>query len=202
MIIFGLILAAYIIGSFQWGLLLVKLLHRVDVRNYGSGNTGVTNVLRVAGKKAALLTLIGDAGKGTVIVIAARLLTPDETIHALVAVMVITGHIWPLFSRFRGGRGIATGGGAAIALAPLVAVFALGIFIPVVVFTRIVSLGSILAVCTVAIFFLVGWLWFSYPIQYLMFSVSGGGFILLMHRQNMRRIFNGTERRIDGKSEI
>lgn len=202
MIIFGLILAAYIIGSFQWGLLLVKLLHRVDVRNYGSGNTGVTNVLRVAGKKAALLTLIGDAGKGTVIVIVARLLTPDETIHALAAVMVITGHIWPLFSRFRGGRGIATGGGAAIALAPLVAVFALGIFIPVVVFTRIVSLGSILAVCTVAIFFLVGWLWFSYPIQYLMFSVSGGGFILLMHRQNMRRIFNGTERRIDGKSEI
>lgn len=202
MIIFGLILTAYIIGSVQWGLLLVKLLHRVDVRNYGSGNTGVTNVLRVAGKKAALLTLIGDAGKGTVIVIVARSLTADETIHALAAVMVITGHIWPLFSRFRGGRGIATGGGAAIALAPLVAVFALGIFIPVVVFTRIVSLGSILAVCAVAIFFLVGWLWFSYPIQYLMFSVSGGGFILLMHRQNMRRIFNGTERRIDEKSEI
>ena len=196
MMILGLILIAYIIGSVQWGLLLVRLLHRVDVRNYGSGNTGVTNVLRVACKKAAFLTLIGDAGKGAVPVIVARSMNGNENLHAFVAVMVIVGHIWPLFTRFRGGRGIATGGGAAIALAPLVTVFALGMFIPVVIFTRYVSLGSIFAVWTVAGFFLIGWLWFNYPLPYLIFSVSGGGLILLMHRQNITRILQGTERKI------
>jgi glycerol-3-phosphate acyltransferase PlsY len=188
--------AAYLVGSVQWGLLVVRAVSRVDVRDYGSGKTGVTNVLRTAGRGPALLALLGDSGKGSAMAGAALLLSDDATLIATVAGVVIAGHVWPVFSGFHGGRGIATGAAAAATLVPLSGLVGLGVFVPVVAITRYVSLGSMCGVIAVMVtyglVFALGW----YPLPYLLFSLVGGALVLLMHRSNVVRLLQGTERRL------
>ncbi len=187
---------AYGAGSAQWGLVVVRLLRGVDVRDYGSGKTGVTNVLRAAGWPAAAGVLIADAGKGVLPVVAARLLSDDPWLHASVAFGVIVGHILPLFSGFRGGRGIATGVGTASALDPWMALVGLGVFLPVVGISRYVSLGSVLSVAAVVIAFAVTIATGVHPTPYLWYAIGGGVTIIWMHRENIQRIVQGTERKL------
>jgi glycerol-3-phosphate acyltransferase PlsY len=187
---------AYLIGSVQWGIYVVKLTARVDVRTIGSGKTGTTNVLRASGKRAAVAVLVADAAKGASVVALARVISDDTSLHALVAAAVISGHIWPILAGFKGGRGIATGMGTVAALLPLSPLIALGVFIPVVAGTRYVSLGSVLAVVTIIVIFAVNAFVLEGPVPYLWFVLGMGSIVIWMHRDNIKRLVAGTERRI------
>lgn len=191
---------SYLLGSFQPGLLIVRMTRRIDVRDFGSGKTGVTNVLRTAGKKQAFLVLILDVGKGWGAVLGTKIFFNDPVLEATVAGSVILGHIFPIFFKFKGGRGVATGFGAATGLFFQPSLIGLFVFIPVIFFTRYVSLGSILSVVTVMIGFLMGVIWTGLPFEYLVFSSIFGMLIVFMHRDNIVRLFRREERKIGQKS--
>jgi glycerol-3-phosphate acyltransferase PlsY len=187
---------AYLAGSIPWGLLIVRLVKRVDVRDYGSRKTGMTNVLRTAGKLPAILVLAADTGKGVGMVIAARVATDDAAVHAAVAGAVLAGHIWPIFAGFRGGRGIAPGMGASGGLEPWVVLIGVSLFVPVVATTRYISLGSLAGVLAVAVSFAVMAAANTHPAAYLGYVGPGALLVFWMHRDNIRRLLKGTERRL------
>lgn len=191
----------YLAGSVPWGLLIVRATRGVDVRSYGSGRTGMTNVMRVGGRWPALAVLVADAGKGIALVAVARVLTPDAWLHALVASSVIMGHVWPIFAGFRGGRGIATGLGTAGALDIWAVSLGVVVFVPVVAATRFVSLGSVLSVVTVVIAFGVRVEMGQTPAPYLPYALGMGALILWMHRANIRRLLARTEARLGDASQ-
>ena len=174
----------------------MRLTRGVDVRRYGSGSTGTTNVLRTAGKGLAVLVLAADTGKGVLIVSLSRLLSDDPIIHATVGVLVIVGHVWPVFAGFHGGRGVATGVGAAAGLDPLAALMGMAAFVPTVWLTRYVSLGSIAGVFGAVTTIIVRSLIEANPLAYLWFGFIGGGMVIFVHRANIKRLLNGTERRL------
>lgn len=203
-------LIGYLAGSFPSGVIVGKL-YGVDVQAHGSGHTGATNVLRTAGGKAAAIVLILDIAKGALAVLLARfLLFPASANPAgldlalwaepIAGLAAILGHNFSLFLRFKGGRGVATGGGAALAMNPLVIALALPLGALPVVFTRYVSLGSITAAAVCAISELVfvltridpNWAHFTY-------MLVGGVGIIAAHYDNIGRLLNGTERKIGQK---
>jgi glycerol-3-phosphate acyltransferase PlsY len=191
-----LVAVAYLVGSLQWGLYVVHLTHGIDIRAEGSGRTGSTNVLRTAGKAAALVVLLADFGKGTAIVVLTRVISDDSLLHAAVATAVIFGHIWPILAGFRGGRGIATGLGSAAAIDPLSAAVGLVVFGPLVGVSRYVSLGSVLGVLTVVATLSVRAAAFDLPVAYAAYGLVAGSTIVIAHRDNIKRVLRGTERRI------
>ncbi|HEY0319659.1 MAG TPA: glycerol-3-phosphate 1-O-acyltransferase PlsY [Pyrinomonadaceae bacterium] len=195
------LIAAYLLGSIPFGYLLVRAKLGADVRETGSGGTGATNVSRRAGKLAGVLTLVLDALKGALAVILARMfLTEDFGINWWVAasvVLAIAGHCFPVWLGFRGGKGVATGVGAFLALSPLAVACAGVVFILIVWLTRYVSLGSITAA---AVLPLSIWLLsFSYmkPVEsfapLLAAALAGAAIIIFMHRANIGRLLSGTE---------
>jgi len=189
---------AYLIGSIPFGYLIVRAKGGGDVRDTGSGGTGATNVSRRAGKAAGVVTLILDALKGAIAVIIAQLmLKGDDTtwLPAAAAIAVIVGHVFPVWLRFRGGKGVATGVGVFLVLAPLAVLFAGVIFVTVVALTKYVSLGSILAAATIPLFV---WL-FVLEVDLrplLAASITGALLIVFAHRGNIARLLSGTEPRI------
>ena len=193
--------AAYLLGSVQPGLIVVKLTMDVDIRTLGSGRTGMTNVLRTAGKRAAAVVFLADAGKGLVAALAARALTDDFLVHAAVATAVLGGHVWPVFAGFRGGRGIATSVATSLGLDPWVALAGVGAFVPVLGVSRYVSLASIAAVLAAVAAFVVRAALFDAPAAYLVYAFAGGTLIIAMHRDNIRRLIGGDERRLGGRPE-
>ena len=187
---------SYLIGSVSWGLIIGKLARGIDVRQHGSGSTGSTNVLRTLGTRLGALVFLLDVAKGVLATIAAKLLGDEPLLEGLAALSVIIGHNWPLFSRFQGGRGIASAVGALTILAPVSTVAAVAVFIPAVLITRYVSLGSLLAVSSAII---------TMPIlaftgmahwEYLAYTMIGGPLIILRHKENIRRLIEGSERRL------
>ncbi len=194
---------AYFIGSIPVGLIVCRMWGGVDPREHGSGSMGATNVLRIAGKKAAVLVFVLDFGKGAFIVGLALLLAPGGyLLQGLAGILVIVGHTWPIFAGFKGGKGIATGWGAILVLSPISAVLTL-IGLLVALLTRYVSLGSMigasLGVGGLAILALadVPVEWFNAPIEYLAFAIPAVVLILFSHRENMIRLHQGTENRLD-----
>ena len=192
---------AYGAGSVQWGLLVVHALRGVDVRQHGSGKTGVTNVLRTAGRLPAAFVLLADAGKGVAMVLLARALSGDAWLHAVVALAVLVGHVWPVFARFRGGRGIAPGVGTAASLEPLMALVGLAVFAPIVAVTRYVSLGSVLSAAVVAAAFGAMAAAGAAPLPYLWYALAGSALILWAHRDNLQRLLDGTERKLGERED-
>ena len=192
------VIIAYLIGSIPFGYLIVRAKGGGDVRDTGSGGTGATNVSRRAGKAAGVVTLILDALKGAIAVIIAQLiLKGDDTtwLPAAAAIAVIVGHVFPVWLRFRGGKGVATGVGVFLILAPLAVLFAGVIFVTVVALTKYVSLGSILAAATIPLFV---WL-FVLEVDLkpvLAASITGASLIVFAHRGNIARLLSGTEPRI------
>jgi glycerol-3-phosphate acyltransferase PlsY len=194
------LIAAYFLGSIPFGYLIVRAKEGADVRETGSGGTGATNVTRRAGKKAGIITLLLDAAKGVTAVLLARwLATDDFGINwwvAGAAVLAVLGHCFPVWLRFRGGKGVATGVGVFLALSPLAVAIALVVFILVVFVTRYVSLGSITATI---VFPLCVWLLGLYAkptgdlAPLMSASIVGGAIIILMHRANIGRLLEGTE---------
>jgi glycerol-3-phosphate acyltransferase PlsY len=193
------VIIAYLIGSVPFGYVIVRALGGGDVRETGSGATGATNVSRTAGKAAGVFTLILDALKGAMAVVIAKLMVSGndtDWLIAAVAIAVIVGHIFPVWLGFRGGKGVATGAGVFLALAPMAVLWAGLVFVAVVWLRKLVSLGSIAGAVTIPVY-----VWFQSVrgesvTPMLTASVIGAWLIVFAHRGNIARIWNGTEPRI------
>jgi glycerol-3-phosphate acyltransferase PlsY len=201
-----LIIAAvsYLLGSIPFGYLLVRIFRGEDVRQSGSGNIGATNVSRKS-PQLGVLTLVLDALKGTAAValsyvVAEHMAAGPSAIDqiALGALFAVLGHMFPVWLRFRGGKGVATGLGAFALIAPKAVLIAVGVFIVVVIISRYVSLGSILAVAS---FPFMAWLIGQFHLSFtaLVLISLASLLILVKHRDNMRRLMAGTENRIGAK---
>ena len=204
------IVVAYLLGSIPFGYLIVRATQGVDVREAGSGGTGATNVSRRAGKLAGVITLALDALKGAAAVQIALLIfelfpyeapggSPGQNAYwwvAAAAVVAVVGHIFPVWLRFRGGKGVATGVGVFLVLAPLAVAFAGVIFLVVVVSTRYVSLGSILAAAAIP-FLILAQNASLRPVMGLVplvFAASASALLIIFaHRENVGRLLAGTE---------
>lgn len=195
------VIVAYLLGSIPFGYLIVRLRVGDDVRESGSGGTGATNVSRRAGALAGVSTLVLDALKGVLAIILARVLLGEggptiDWFTAAAAVAAIAGHIFPVWLKFRGGKGVATGVGVFFMLAPLAVFCAAIIFVVVVSITRYVSLGSIAAAALIPLFVFMDMV-FIKPISdlrpLLIATVVGALLIIFAHRGNIRRLVEGTE---------
>ena len=187
-----LVVAAYLIGSIPFGYLIVRGKGRGDIRETGSGGTGATNVSRRAGKAAGVLTLLLDAAKGCIAVLIARTVSGDDWVIAAAAIAALVGHIFPVWLGFRGGKGVATGVGIFLVLAPIALLCAGVIFVAIVLLTRFVSLGSITAAVLIPVL-----VWLQYDSQsLLMAAIVGAALIVFAHRGNIQRLVSGTESRI------
>lgn len=194
-----LIIIAYLLGNISPSTIIAKKMYGVDIRTQGSGNPGSTNVLRTLGKKAGAMTFAGDLlkGLGAVLIakVIARLTGVDEVTAAYLAVVaVVIGHNYPIVLGFKGGKGVATSLGAMIAMNPVIALSCFAIFIIVVLFTKYVSLGSVLGIA-------------SSPFLMIMANNKKGLLVTLFltasavysHRANIKRLINGTENKIGAK---
>lgn len=192
---------AYMMGALPWGY-VVLLMHRgIDIRDYGSGRTGVSNALRTAGFKLAGLVLLLDLAKGITAVLLARALIGDPLAEVAAGLVALAGHNWPVFLGFRGGRGIAPGLGGLAVMSPLSAICGVVVFLPVCVATRYLSLGSMLGVAAACVVLLALMLLGFNPLGgtsnlYIVYGLLGGSVIIWQHRDNIQRLLNGTERRI------
>lgn len=186
---------AYLIGSFPTGFVLTRVIVGQDLRKVGSGGTGATNARRALGSRWGIVVAIIDLLKGVLAVVVARGMTDNELIVAVAAALVVAGHCWPVWLGFKGGKGVATGGGAAIALS-LWALFLIPIILVPVVLTRYVSLGSVTAAATAPLLFGVLALADLAPGEYVVFAIIASAIILWRHRENIERLRSGTERRL------
>lgn len=191
------LIAAYLLGSLPIGYVVVWVARRIDIRAIGSGHTGGTNVLRVAGALPAILTVLGDLAKGYCAVALARHLAPDLALTAsLAGLIAVVGHNWSVFLGFRGGVGTMTTGGAALALMP-VGIAAVGaIALGIVAARRYSSLGSLAVAALLPVADLVGILLGAWPAYTLIFTLGTGAMATWALRTNILRLRAGTERRI------
>jgi glycerol-3-phosphate acyltransferase PlsY len=187
---------AYLCGSIPTGVLIARRLG-VEVRKVGSGNIGATNVARSAGKKAGLLTLLGDAAKGLVPVLIVRSLQLGEAALVCSAVAALLGHLFSPFLGFSGGKGVATGFGVFLGLAPQVILLALLFFLATFALSRIVSLASLVAAALTPLLLLI----LSYPKGHVAAGLVIALFIILRHHENIARLWKGQEPKFSlGKS--
>jgi glycerol-3-phosphate acyltransferase PlsY len=185
---------SYLLGSIPFGYLLVRRFRGQDVRETGSGNIGATNVSRTS-PVLGILTLVFDALKGfTAVAITARIFPGHTVLVGLAALLAILGHMFPVWLGFRGGKGVATGFGSFLVLAPKTILVMVGIFIVIFLAFRYVSLASIL---TVALFPLAAAIVEPYhdALQFLGFMTAASSLIIAKHRENLRRLLTGTEPR-------
>jgi glycerol-3-phosphate acyltransferase PlsY len=193
---------AYLLGSIPFGYLLVLLFRKEDVRATGSGNIGATNVARSGGKGLGLLTLLLDALKGYIAVLIAMHFAPNtthgpSTLVIAAAVAAVLGHVFPVWLKFRGGKGIATALGVFLALVPMVALAAVVLFALIVATTRLVSLGSILAAISIPFFAL---LLVPNRSPALLAGLTCISLVsIIKHRDNIVRLLHGKESRFGSK---
>jgi acyl phosphate:glycerol-3-phosphate acyltransferase len=192
------IAAAYLIGSISFGYVAARVAKGIDVRKFGSGSTGTTNVLRTAGIWAAGFTVAGDFLKGVLVAVAAWQLNLPQLSVVLCGLAVVAGHNWPVFLRFKGGRGVATGFGVSLGLTWQVSLILFAAWALIILISRYVSLGSIVVSLAYPIVIIL--LRYDWPI--VMFAVIGGGAIFLMHWKNLLRLVKGEESKIGQKVEL
>jgi len=207
------IIMGYLLGSIPFGLLIGRRSAKVDVRQYGSGKTGATNVLRAAGKKAAALVVILDVSKGVLAVLFAGLIIRGDYLvvgefglgmlvaQVLAASAAIIGHIFPVFLKFKGGRGVAPFFGGLIALCPAAAVFGGEVLIIGAGLTKFASLGSIAGVVGTYAVLVPLTIMSGFPIEYLVYALIGTIIVIVMHRDNIVRLVKGKERKLGQKAE-
>lgn len=210
----GAVVVAYLLGGVPTGVLVGKL-YGVDPRAGGSGKTGTTNVLRTLGPRAAALVLAGDLLKGVIAVLLARyvffnpalfhvtttaaaqtLQTWRPWAEALAGLAAVLGHTFSPFIGFKGGRGVATGGGTLLVISPVAVLLGLVIFALIVWRTRYVSLGSILGAATAMVVECILFFTGHAPLAYLLFVLVGGLTVIYLHRDNIQRLRDGTERKV------
>lgn len=198
----ALLLGAYLVGSISFSLILVWAIERVDLRTLGSGNAGATNVLRTSGRWTALVVLSLDIAKGYLPVRFARSLEMPAELVAGTALAVVLGHVFPIYFGFRGGKGVAPGFGAFLGFVPLAAGVALLLFASLVVATRYVSVGSIVAtLATPPLAWGIARAGWTAPVPpgALALASACAGVVVLMHWPNLRRLAAGQERRLGGR---
>jgi glycerol-3-phosphate acyltransferase PlsY len=188
-------IAAYILGSIPFGLLLTKLFGGADVRKVGSGNIGATNVARVAGTLPGILTLLLDAAKGAAaVLLAERLSNGSATWMMIAGFAALVGHCFPIWLNFKGGKGVATAAGLFLVLCPLAFLAAILLFILVVVFWRYVSLGSIAAAAAMPLLIYFLWAPHHAPPPVIMFgSLAVVMLVVYKHDANIQRLVEGAE---------
>ncbi|HET9201378.1 MAG TPA: glycerol-3-phosphate 1-O-acyltransferase PlsY [Dehalococcoidia bacterium] len=186
----------YLCGSIPFGWLMGRYTMRIDVRDFGSGKTGFTNTMRSLGLKRSLVVLVGDILKGAFPVVLARVLVDGEAAQVAAGVGAVVGHIWPVWLGFRGGAGVATGVGAALAMNPFVVLAAAIVFVLCVALVRIMSVASLAGTVALAVAFALFTLADLSPWVYVIFAVVAGGLIWWRHRSNIQRLLAGTEPRI------
>jgi len=189
-------LAAYLLGSVSFAVLISRLMGLPDPRGYGSGNPGATNVLRSGSKLAAALTLAGDAGKGALAVLLTVLYTGESAVAGfdapLAGAMAFLGHLYPLYHGFKGGRGVATAAGVLFSLSLTLGLGTLLTFGIIVLFFRMISLASMIAAV-----FAVFWAWFLFGLTPATPAVAAIALLLIWrHRENIGRILKGDEPRL------
>ncbi len=190
---------AYILGSIPTSYIMGKLVKGIDIRDFGSGNVGATNALRILGTKVGVFTLIIDIGKGFLAVDIARMIVsePTDLILILTGLSAIIGHIFTIFLKFKGGKGVATSAGVFIALVPIPFALALFVFIFTVWLSKFVSLGSILAALTLFVSELIINIWLSFiELEILIFTFIIAIFIIIRHKANIQRLIKGNENKI------
>jgi len=190
-----LIAVAYLLGSISSAIVVCRLLGLPDPRGEGSGNPGATNVLRIGGKKAAAITLIGDMLKGLLPVLLAKLLGASLTVQALVAVAAFLGHLYPVFFGFRGGKGVATALGVLLGLHWPVGLLTIATWLVIAKVFRISSLAALLSLLVTPLY-----VWWLIPDRSLIIAVIFMVALLFWrHRSNIRNLMQGTEGRIGNK---
>ncbi len=182
----------HLCGSIPSGLWLVQLIHGIDIRNYGSKNIGTTNVFRTVGPQTAIFVLVCDMLKGIAAVALVNYLFHNPTLDVVTALGALLGHNYSAFLGFKGGKGVATGLGLLLFLMPRVAGTVFLVWLVLVVITRYVSLGSIVA----AAFTPVAAYYFAYPAAYMLLGCIAGFFVILRHKENIGRLLAGTESKI------
>ena len=190
------IVAAYLLGSIPFAVVASKLFNLPDPRTYGSGNPGATNVLRTGKKAAAVLTLVGDAAKGWLpVYLAIKFFMFSNLLIAVVALVVFLGHLFPIFLRFKGGKGVATALGVLLALNVWIGLSALGTWLLVALVFRLSSLSALAAaVATPLYVFLLG-----SPLEWLAASLLITVLLVYRHKGNIRNLLDGKESKIGQK---
>jgi acyl phosphate:glycerol-3-phosphate acyltransferase len=192
---------AYLAGSIPVGVIIGRVLRGTDLRKIGSGSTGTTNALRAFGPKISAIVLACDILKGAIPVVIAYAFDRGPWIVGAVAVLTVVGHCWSPFIEFDGGKGVATGAGALIALQPWVA-FAILLMVAIVILTHYVSLGSIITAVSIGIALSVAALWDREPTAIAIAAVMIASIIVWRHRGNIDRLIHGSERRISFRSRV
>lgn len=189
------LVVAYLLGSVPTGYLLTRYIAGVDLRGIGSGGTGATNAQRALGTRWGIVVLVVDLLKGVAAVLLARWLDVSHLWVALAGIAVVAGHCWPVWLRFRGGKGVATGAGAAFALSPWTLLLIPVMIIPIWL-TRYVSLGSVLAAIATPVLFAILAAADVAPWSTVLFGLVAGAIIVYRHRTNIDRLRTGTERKL------
>lgn len=192
MLSYAMIFIAYLAGSLSAAIITCRLMGMPDPRTQGSNNPGATNVLRVGGKKAAAITLLGDAIKGVIPVVAAQLMSAPPLILALVALAAFLGHLYPVFFGFRGGKGVATAFGVLVALAWPVGLALLATWLVIAKLFNISSLSALIAASLAPLY-----MWLLMP--HMEFTVVAGVISLMLvwrHRSNIKKLIEGSEGKI------
>ena len=196
------VLGAYLIGSLSFAVITSRLMGLADPRTYGSGNPGATNVLRSGSKAAAVVTLLFDALKGYLPVLAVYLWGAPLGLGVQAAVLVglaaFVGHLWPVFFKFQGGKGVATAAGVLFALNPLLGVATLASFALIVAFSRMVSLASMVAAAFAP--FYQALIWGLGPMVWG--TAVMGALLIWRHKANIERLLNGTESKLGKKTNV
>jgi glycerol-3-phosphate acyltransferase PlsY len=190
------IIFAYLLGSIPTGLLLSRALAGKDPRQQGSRNIGATNVMRTVGKGLGIITLLGDVLKGIIPVVIALWVIKDNHWVAGTGMAAFVGHCFPIYLRFKGGKGVATALGIFLPLAPLAVVFDIFFFAGVVATGRMVSVGSILAAAAMPV---LTWL-LGYHVPYVILGICVAVLIIYRHKENIQRLLSGRENKLLSKS--
>lgn len=188
-----LVVVAYSLGSIPFGLLLTHWFSGRDVRQAGSGNIGATNVARVAGKGVGIVVLFLDAGKGALpVYFAVQQFPSDWTLHSLVAVAAFVGHVFPVWLRFKGGKGVATAAGVSAVLMPVPMLMGLIVFVALVAAFRVASIASLSSAFVVSL----AAMFMNAPVEYVCLSLALFLLMLFTHRGNISRLLKRTENRV------
>jgi glycerol-3-phosphate acyltransferase PlsY len=192
---------AYLLGSLSFAVIVSKAMRLDDPRSYGSGNPGATNVLRSGNKLAAILTLLLDALKGVVAVLVARALAPRldlaETTIALAGLAAFLGHLYPVFFRFQGGKGVATAAGVLLALNGWLGLASLGTWLVIALATRYSSLAALVTAVLAPVY---TW-WLAGDVRVVALVVVMSALLIWRHRSNIAKLRSGTEAKLGGKAK-
>ncbi|MFA5629529.1 MAG: glycerol-3-phosphate 1-O-acyltransferase PlsY [Dehalococcoidales bacterium] len=204
----------YLLGSIPFGVIVGKRRAKIDIRNYGSGKIGGTNVLRTLGRKAFVLVATLDIAKGALAVFVAGLIVGTDSMaigefgylgvvfaQALAGLAAVVGHIWPIFVKFKGGRGVATFLGGLVALCPAAGLLGGEALIITAGISGYVSLGSIIGVVSAYAVLIPLTIIYGFPIEYLAYVLICTLIIIFMHRDNIKRLISGKERKLGQKAE-